>query len=184
MKRLIFPFVSAAIIILLVSISCIVFFKEGRSAPDDIMARDVQQLAEIFARIDKACGIIKIEHQRNYIDFLQVRSFVSSQIGSLNLRNPQAWEGPYLNDNLMMQGKFYELVTTKQGYFIAPGDGIKLGNGKVIGKDIMLDEFADIPSMLLRTDKLLSANGKPLAIRIVIGTDLQADVVGQEETTD
>lgn len=169
MKRIIFPVISITVMLGLVAISFAVFFKEARNGTDEIVAHDVKRLAEIFALIDSICRIKDFEHIHNYIDFLTVEAFRGSEIGSMNLVYPDNWEGPYLDDNPTVQEKYYEVLKTKQGYYIVPGQGVRLSNGKTIGADIVLNEFSDIQTMLLRTDKLLSKEGKPLAARIYTG---------------
>ena len=57
---------------------------------------------------------------------------------------------------------------TKKGYFIVPGTGVRLSNGKVIGKDIVLDEDADIEQMAA-DDQALRYRGKKLAARVPTG---------------
>ena len=64
-----------------------------------------------------------------------VKSFEGSEVGSLNLAYPKKWQGPYLGDNPTFQGKAYQIIRTKNGYFVTPGDGIMLPNGLVIGRD-------------------------------------------------
>jgi hypothetical protein len=80
----------------------------------------------------------------------------------MNVAHPEKWEGPYLQDNPTMLGQEYQIVRTLKGHFITPGEGVRLPNGKVIGKDIILDEDADIASMMLDVNSLRFKD-KPLA---------------------
>ncbi len=121
----------------------------------NVIADDVQKLAKIFDAIHEQCGIISFDYQQNPINFLNVKSFTSSEIGPMNLSYADKWNGPYLEDNLAVQGKEYMVVRTQKGYFITPGEGVKLPNGFIIGKDIVLNESADIEAMMRNPQKLL-----------------------------
>lgn len=133
-----------------------------------LIATDLEQLQKIFERIDQDCGIIGFDYQKNPINFLNVKSFVGSEVGPMNLTHPEGWKGPYLPDNPVVLSKEYQIVRTQKGYFIAPGEGVKLPNGKVIGKDILLGEDADIGSMACG-EQSLSFEGMPLAVRLKLG---------------
>lgn len=113
----------------------------------EIIAADVQQLATIFKSIDEQCTILGFDRQQNYINFLNVGSFEGSQIGPMNLKYPRNWQGPYLADNPTIQTKEYMVVQTKTGYYIAPGNGVKLPNGKVVGTDIIFGKDADMDGL-------------------------------------
>jgi hypothetical protein len=139
--------------------------RESRILASQIIATDVANLASVFKKIDDQCKIVDFDHQKSYIDFLNVGSFAGSQIGPMDLMFPNKWQGPYLKDNPSVQGKVYQVVRTRRGYFIAPADGIKLANGKIIGKDIVLNEKADIAAMA-QSSEFLMYEGKPLAVRV------------------
>lgn len=137
-------------------------WRDKERAPELIMQEHIQQLHAAFVDIENTAGIIDFEHGQNYIDFLNVISFEGSELGSMNLKDPSAWNGPYFHDNPTIQEKMYQIVHTKKGYFITPGPGVKLANGKKIGKDIILNYDADIPAMMTNPD-LLAFEGKALA---------------------
>jgi hypothetical protein len=150
---------------------------------DKLIADDVKNLQTIFKKIDKSCGILGFEHDKNHVDFLNVVKFVGSEIGSMNLAHPEKWEGPYLQDNPTIQQKPYQIVKTRKGYYITPGDGVKLGNGKVVGKNIVMDYKSDIDSMVKDPEQLLSG-GNPLAERIEMQYKLEnplEPLMGDEE---
>lgn len=132
------------------------------------IASDIAKLAAIFERIETECGIISFDYQANPINFLTIKKdgFVGSEVGSMNLAHPEKWQGPYLHDNLSVQQKEYQVVSTGKGYFIVPGHGVELPNGKTIGVDIKLDEKADIPAMMQNKDALMF-EGKSLAAPLV-----------------
>ncbi len=120
------------------------YYRQSRRATDRIIAEQLEQLVAVFTKIEEDCEILDILHDRSYIDFLNVRSFSGSEVGSLNLVHPEKWQGPYMIENPTMQGKLYEIIHTKSGYYIVPGQGVKLTNGKIIGKDIILSQQTDI----------------------------------------
>lgn len=134
-----------------------------------MLATDIEKLATIFKKIDDTAGILSFDYQKNPINFLTIKAdgFVSSEVGPVNLVHPKKWQGPYVQHNPVMQGKEYQIVSTKKGYFIVPGEGVVLPSKKIIGKDILFDENADIQE-LVRNGELMF-EGKPLAKEITIG---------------
>lgn len=165
-----------AVFCVLVGVTVYRLLYEAKTEGDIIIAQDVKQLAGILKQIDEKCKIIDFDQQQNPIDFLNVKSFVGSEIGSMNLAYPQQWEGPYLNDNPTIQEKTYMVVKTKKGYFVTPGNGVRLGNGKVVGKDIVLDESADIPA-LMKDEKALLFEGRMLAAPLHVGVSSAEEVL-------
>jgi len=143
-----------------------IFWRDSRQAVGEIVAYNVAQLSEIFKRINEECGIIGFEHDRNYVDFLTVKSFVGSEIGAMNLKYPKKWQGQYLEDNPTIQKKLYEIIRTKKGYFLVPGRGVELPNKQVVGKNILaeIDENTDIFALI--KDGVLVYQDKPLAAQI------------------
>lgn len=164
-----YPLVSIAIIIGLIAFSVATFRSRKMRDKGVMFSQDIAHLACIFAQIDATAGIAGFDFQKNEINFLNIKKdgFVGSEVGSMNLIRPARWEGPYVNEVASLQEQNYMIVRTKQGYFIAPRDGVRLPNGKVVGTDIILDENADIESMM-QDDSLLAYNGAPLAAKISI----------------
>lgn len=127
------------------------------------MADDVAQLSQIFKTIDDTCGILGFDYDKNTIDFLNVKSFVGSEVGTMNLADPSKWQGPYLERNLVMQDKYYQIVRARDGYYIVPGDGVKLANGAHMGAELTITPETDVSvllgpdSPLLYLDRLLIA---------------------------
>lgn len=155
---------------MLFMLSCITFWYQSSIITDQNIVNDVAILSAIFKKINQECTIVDFKFQQNNsIDFLQVISFKGSEIGSMVLKYPKKWKGPYLNDNLMAQGKFYQVVKTRYGYFIVPGNGITLHNGKTIGKDIIFDFNADISAMI-KDPHLLQFQGKPLGAALELNS--------------
>jgi len=175
------PYLTVVILVALVILSFITLFyttKENRGA---LIADDIALLAGIFERIEKTSDIIGFDYQKNIIDFLTIKKngFVGSEVGSMNLAHPERWDGPYVRENLTMQGIAYMVVKTKNGYFITPGDGVVLPNGKQIGKDIILNEKADIPAMM-RDEKALLFEGRTLAAPVNIRVPVHQGFMPEE----
>ncbi|HBL98561.1 TPA: hypothetical protein DDZ86_02865 [Candidatus Dependentiae bacterium] len=163
--RYLLPGVTAVFLMLLVGVAIHRFSRDSKLFTNQVLADQIELLADIFKKIDAKCKIIDFEHEKNFVDFLTVKSFVGSEVGSMNLTYPQEWEGPYMNDNVTVQEKLYVIVESNQGYYVAPGDGVKLANGKIIGKDIILDKHTDFEK-LTKDLESLSYNDRPLARRI------------------
>jgi len=141
------------------------YLSQARVANDMLIADHIVQLKDIFGRINERCKITGFRYPKDQIDFLNVISFTGSVVGSMNLLEPERWQGPYLTDNLTMNGKEYQIITTKKGTFIVPGDGVKLANGKIIGTTLMITPESDIEGMLDDSQALLS-HGRPLGAHI------------------
>ena len=141
------------------------YLSQARVANDGMIANQIKELQALFKKINDDCKIIGFRNKQDEIDFLTVGSFVGAEIGSMNLLEPDNWKGPYLNSNPTMQGKEYQIIKTSQGYFIVPGNGVSLSNGKVIGKTLIITPDSDIESMMRNKDELLS-NGNVLAAHI------------------
>lgn len=147
------------------------YFIKLRQADDAIISEHVQKLSDIFKAINFQTNIIKIEGERNTIDFLNTKSFAGSSIGPLVLQYPDKWQGPYMVEEPKIQNRLYQIVKTKRGYYIVPADGVKLQNGKTLGKDIILNSNTEMDKLLLDPKGLLGKNGKPLAARLTITKD-------------
>lgn len=153
--------ISACALIILFGITWYQFSREARIMVNEVIVKDVERLQEIFKKINSECTISGFEHEKNYIDFLTVKSFVSHEVGSMELMFPSKWQGPYLPENPNVQGKKYEIVKTKYGYYIVPGTGVRLANGKIMGKDIIISAATDI-MQLVNEQQGLEYNGKSL----------------------
>jgi hypothetical protein len=167
-------YIQTGVSLLLIILFCVtvtLFWYQVRIATETIVAEDVTILSGIFKRINDCCGITDFRYQQqNYIDFLNVISFEGYELSTMILNHPDKWQGPYLTENPTVQGKYYQIVKTNKGYFIAPGNGVKLKNGKVIGKDIVLDKNADIAKMMTDPD-LLQFKDKSLAASIEVSQE-------------
>jgi hypothetical protein len=132
------------------------------------IAKDIAMLAAIFERIEKECGIVDFKYQANPINFLTIKKdgFVGSDVGSMSLAHPEKWQGPYVQNNPTIQQKEYQVISTNKGYFIVPGQGVRLANGTTIGTDLILDKKADVPAMMQDANALMF-EGKPLAAPLI-----------------
>lgn len=163
------PLIVGAGIVFFIGVTFIDTIYRAKDDAGMMMAREVLELRDIFHRIHKTCTIIDFDAQKNPINFLNVATFTGSEVGPMNLVHPDKWEGPYLKENPTMYHIAYQVVSTKKGYFVTPGDGVKLPNKKVIGRDIILDQKAKIDDMML-DPQMLMYKDKPLAARLELGT--------------
>lgn len=168
------------IVLLVISIFSVKYW--SREEAGTIMAEDIQRLAEIFERISVECTILSFDYPKNPINFLTIKAggFVGSEVGSMNLKHPEKWQGPYVQETPTMQGKAYQIISTAQGYFIVPGDGVKLPNGKVVGKDIVLDGNTNIYA-LMNDSQGLMFEGQPLASPLIASDRTFHDQAVSEE---
>lgn len=176
------PLIVGAGIVFFVAITFMDTIYHAKNDAGMMIARDVVKLRDIFHRIHKTCTIIDFDAQKNPINFLNVTKFSGSEVGPMNLVHPDKWEGPYLEENPTMYHIAYQVVSTKKGYFVTPGDGVTLPNKKVIGRDIILDQKAKIDDMM--TDpQMLMYNSKPLAARLELGTPTNMQFFLNEDVT-
>jgi uncharacterized protein YkvS len=162
--------IMASIIVVLLGITVYTFVIRSKHATNESIVKHVEELTGIFEKINKTCGIIDFLHETNYVDFLTVKSFTGSQIGSMNLKYPDKWEGPYIQDNPVIQGKLYQIIKSKDAIIIAPGDGVELSNGKIIGKDIIINQDTDIEKFFADKETV-EYKGKPLFARIAMSKE-------------
>lgn len=160
------PLVSSIIFVGLIAIALWNLLYQYRANPFTTAAHDLEQIAKCIDQINKECGITAVDKDKNEINFLTVVTFNGSQVGPLHLQYPQRWKN-CLSANPTIGGIEYQLVRTQKGYFVVPGDGVVLPNGKEIGKDIILDEKSNIEKMSAAKGPL-DYNGVPLAVKVAI----------------
>lgn len=161
----VFPIFSISILILLFLIFAYRHFKYTPLDEAVLIESDLNTLIDKLNQIDKECSILDFKYDRNFIDFLTVKSFTTSEVGALNLAYPNNWKGPYLPDSPEIQDKVYEVVKAKDGYFIVPGRGVVLPNRLEMGKNIIIDDKTKVLEMLAIGGDL-NYNGKELAKRL------------------
>lgn len=147
-KKIAFALASGTFLVGIVLVGVWGYFRSAPVYKSGLVHQEVEQVAQLLARIDADCNVLSIRSGCNKIDFLNVISFAGSQVGPLNLMHPKKWRGPYINDNPVFDGKLYELAETIHGYFVVPGLGARLPNGLVMGKDIILRPTTNIPAMV------------------------------------
>jgi hypothetical protein len=172
-----FALFSTTVLTLLIGITIFKVFNSKSDVLTLALTQDLERIEKILTTVDAQCNIIGIRGQRNQIDFLTVQKFAGSTVGCLNLARPKKWKGPYLKQNPSIKGVLYEIIKTKEGYFVVPGAGVQLPNKLVMGKDIVLTHDSSIMTMLQLNGRL-SYQGNPLAYRLTFKianwTDVQA----------
>lgn len=158
---------SIAVVCAVVGYTVYLYHWEVKDTTNQLVVFDVQRLADTLNTINDQCGIISFDYPKNQINFLNVIDFKGSEIGTMNLAYPDKWQGPYLDDNPIIQGKYYIVAVTKKGHFVVPPDGVELSEGKIIGKDIVINEDTDVIA-LTKDPEGLQYNGKPLAAQIKV----------------
>jgi hypothetical protein len=143
------------------------FMGYRKSTQHNEMTKQIAQFADIFHRINKTAHIVGFDKDKVDITFLNIKKdgFTGSQVGLMKLGNPHQWDGPYLEQNPRVQDKYYQIVKTKHGHFIIPGDGVTLPNGKTIGKDVMIKGDTDVMA-LAKEGQPLFYKGKPLVASV------------------
>lgn len=155
------------------------YLRQARRANDAVIAEHIETLKKIFHDINDCCKINAFRPGKNPIDFLNVSNFEGPVIGPMSLLEPKNWRGPYVRESLTIGGREYEIVSTRKGYYIVPGDGVSLANGKVIGKTLLLNNTTDIEALMSDPQGLMSSQGKPLAAPIEI-TRRQGESTSQD----
>ncbi|MFA5998540.1 MAG: hypothetical protein WC747_00770 [Candidatus Babeliales bacterium] len=167
------PTVSMLIFGLLFIASISIYWRYGTQSTDTIIHQDVMMLQKIFKQIHNDCSIVSFAHSKNNIDFLTVKQFVGPEVGAMSLGFSSQWKGPYLKENPTINQQVYQILQTKTGCFIVPGDGVVLSNGKKIGVDFVLDENSDMDEMMQNPECLKSSAGALVAQIPVISKKLQ-----------
>ena len=162
----ILPAITAILFFALCAVALYRYYQTAQVVGDQMIVDHVEQLATIFKNIDETCKIIGFEHEKNYVDFLTVRSFVGSEVGAMNLAHADKWAGPYVQDNPTIYEKQYLVVDTPKGYYVVPGDGVVLSNGKIVGKDLIFNRDTDFEALLADPAGPLMFEDRPLVALI------------------
>lgn len=131
-----------------------------------IIEDDVKMITLALEKIDNECNILSVEDDHNEIDFLNIKSFSGSKVGPLSLAYPKKWRGPYLSINPTIQDQSYEIVRAQDGFYVIPGQGVRLPNGFVIGKDFSVNKSVNVEN-LLRDGGPLRYEGKRFASKLM-----------------
>ncbi len=170
----------------LVGLLAIFLFRTSKDQPlhlSTIIKNDLEQIEKTLSKIDKECNILNILYNNVRIDFLNVEKFSGSTVGCLNLAYPQKWMGPYLQRNPTLQGKFYEIVKTREGFFLMPGSGVKLPNGLILGKNIKITPKTQMSDLIVDGGPL-NYKGQALTIRLKFKIGDWDPVLTQTTTVD
>ncbi|MFH1461841.1 MAG: hypothetical protein ABIF12_02765 [bacterium] len=160
-----FSIFSGCVLLGLLLFSIFKIYRTGPYFVTTVISQDIQMIVNALNEIDKECSILSIESDRNVIDFLTVVKFVGSGVGCLNLAYSENWTGPYIEINPTIKGRLYEIVKTKEGFFVVPGQGVKLPNKLRIGKDFQIN-FDSVISDMIKIGGPLNYEGKALAIKL------------------
>jgi hypothetical protein len=160
---------TGSVILGLLVVTFVNFFYRSDVVSSTIITQEVKRLADIFQTIHEQCTISGFDNQQNIINFLNVEQFTGSEVGPMNLVRPEKWQGPYVDDNPTIQSKEFMVVKTDSGLFITPGNGVRLPNGKVVGKDIVLSKDADIAAMM-QDSNALHFKDKALAQKLTLSS--------------
>ena len=158
----------------------VIVWRSIRNKPEFIASTihsDITRIATALGTIDKQCGIVRLVHDRNYVDFLTVVKFVGSEVGPLILAHPEKWKGPYLKDNPVVYDKLYEIVRAQDGFYVVPGYGVELPNGFIMGEDIVINHEVSV-ELLLKQGAALNYRNDLLAARIPFALGDWKDRVG------
>lgn len=143
-----FSVIGAVFFSLIFVVFMIRFFYSRPRIVASIIEDDLKLIVLALDKIDARCSILGFEDDYNEVDFLNIGSFVGSQVGPMSLAYPRKWEGPYLRVNPSLQGIFYEVVRAKDGFFVVPGRGTKLPSGLVVGKDFKITPETSVSNLI------------------------------------
>lgn len=174
-----YTIITGVLFTILVGILGVNFYYRSRWYTVGVVTQDLKVLQDIFKRIDESCTIMSFDAPITPINYLNVKSFEGSEIGAMNIVYPSRWEGPYLKDNLTIQGLEYQIVRTQKGYFITPGNGVTLPTGKEMGQDIVLTETSDIAKMA-NEEGVLLYKGQALAAPLPLKSTAWQQVLMEE----
>jgi len=152
--RRLFPILSAMFLVFVMIVGVYKIAYDRPFFKARLIAFEVDRIARILKEIDEHCNILAIRAEKNPIDFLTVRDFVSSEIGSLNLAYPLQWKGPYLRDNPTIRGRTFEIVKARDGVYVVPGQNVILPNGLIMGLDVVIDLNTNVSGMLGKNGSL------------------------------
>jgi hypothetical protein len=163
------PIITLGIIAILFAIVGFNFYYQSRQFSPSLITKDLALFTEIFKKIDDKCKIMSFDNVKNPINFLNTSVFTGSEVGPMNLAYPTEWEGPYVKENPKVQGIEYQVIKTKKGLFITPGDGVYLPNDVTIGEDIKLDGNSDIEAMM-KDENALAHKGVAFAVPLKLSS--------------
>ncbi len=156
---------SGVILLTLLTIFLMRVFSDRSQVLVDVIRDDLKRIESALENIDKNCNILDILSDQAQLDFFTVEKFIGSTIGGLNLAFPKKWKGPYMAQNPTIQQKFYQIVHAKDGYFVIPGEGVRLPNRLLVGQDLKINEKVLVEPMLAKGGRL-NYKGQQLGLRV------------------
>ena len=178
-----FPLMSASVIGILLLLFIHQIILERPYLYTAIIQSDLEKISRSLNQIDKKCTILDIKSDRTVLNFLNVEKFNGNEIGGIELQNPEHWHGPYALENPMIQSHCYELVRCRDGFYIVPGIGVRLPSGKIMGKDIVVNEQVN-GAELLSKGQPLNYEGYLLARELMLGQEIKpttAELAGSSQ---
>ena len=128
---------------------------------------DLYRIAAALKQLDNDCSISDMRVGLHPIELLTHQNLPSEHI-YIDLKNSENWDGPYLSGSATIQGKPYQLLKTKRGLFVVPGDGVQLPLAFIIGQDITWHAESDIAALSAPGNVLFYKSG-PLTLEVVYG---------------
>lgn len=164
-------YISLNALIILLSIIFILFFSCRKYNEIYLSTNDeIKKISELILKINKDCKIIKFLNINNQIDFLNIEEFSGNIVGSMELKNPENWDGPYLDYNPTYNGKLFSILNHKNGIYIVPGNETVLFDGAMIGREIIFNEDTDLEEIKIKYPSI-NPNGKSLIRKLNIFKD-------------
>lgn len=176
---------TATFLLFLIGVTIFYFMNYTKQASADQIISDIELLGNTFKKIDETAVILEFNSPKSTINFLNVKKdgFVGSEVGPMNLVHPHKWNGPYLRDNPMIDNKEYQVIKTQSGYYVVPGDGVKLPNGKIMGTDLVIDKSTNMQQLIAEGGDLNYKN-RPLGTFIPTASSRIAQLANDLIITD
>jgi hypothetical protein len=160
-----FSVFSGVLLLSLLIIFLMRVFSDRSQVLVNVIRDDLDRIESTLEAIDHDCNILDILSSAAQLDFSTVEKFVGSTIGGLNLAHPENWKGPYMDQNPTIQQRFYQIVQAKDGYFVVPGQGVRLPNHLVMGQELKINLHVLVGPMLAKGGRL-NYKGQPLGLRV------------------
>lgn len=175
-----FPIISGAILGTLLLLFAHQIITERPFLYTALIQSDLERISKSLNFIDEQCAISDIKYDRLAITFLSSAKEAMAERAGLVLEHPEKWDGPYSIDNPTVQARPYELLRAADGYYLVPGNGVKLPNGKIMGQDIIITAQTMVDDML-KDNGDLNYEGYMLARPLLLGVSEENQPVQPHE---